>query len=134
MDHEMEKKTCCTAVGSQEVDVCVPVTVKPFGEAGNAKTECLGKAVVVKGCDHCPGKPEGVCKFTITQKLRVEVPVIFGARVEIGDASVDCGCVESENKCEECEDKCEDKCEECKDKCEDKCEECKNKCEECECE
>ena len=31
-----------------------------------------------------------VCKFTISQKLRVEVPVIFGARAEVGKASVDC--------------------------------------------
>lgn len=91
---EMDKAGC-SAVGFQDVSVCIPVTIKPFGEVGNAKTQCLGKAVVASGCDHCPGKPGEVCKFTISQKLRVEVPVIFGARAEIGEAAVDCGCAES---------------------------------------
>lgn len=83
-------KAGCLAVGYQDVDVCVPVTIRPFGEAGNAKTKCLGKAVLLPGCDYCPGKPGDVCKFTISQKLRVEVPVVFGARAEVGEASVDC--------------------------------------------
>lgn len=106
---EMGKEGCkkmdkagCSATGYQDVNVCIPVTIKPFGEAGNAKTKCLGKAVVSAGCDHCPGKPGDVCKFTISQKLRVEVPVIFGARAEVGEASVECGCAESE-KCDKCE-------------------------------
>ena len=89
MDQEMNRSGC-TAVGMQDVDVCVPVTVKPFGKAGNVTTKCLGKAVVALGNEYCPGKKDGVCKFTITQKLRIEVPVIFGAEVEIGDASVEC--------------------------------------------
>lgn len=86
------KKEGCSAVGYQDVNVCIPVTIKPFGEVGNAKTKCLGKAVVMSGCDICPGKSGDVCKFTISQKLRVEVPVIFGARAEVGEASVDCEC------------------------------------------
>lgn len=90
---EEKDKVGCKAVGHQDVNVCIPVTIKPFGEAGNAKTQCLGKAVILSGCDMCPGEPGGVCKFTISQKLRVEVPVVFGARAEVGEASVDCGCV-----------------------------------------
>ena len=80
----------CSAVGYQDVNVCIPVTIKTFGEAGNAKTQCLGKALISSGCDNCAGKTNDVCKFTISQKLRVEVPVIFGARAEVGKASVDC--------------------------------------------
>lgn len=107
---EMEKIVCeerdkagCSAVGYQDVNVCIPVTIKPFGEVGNAKTKCLGSAVVSAGCDKCPGKPGDVCKFTISQKLRVEVPVIFGARAEVSEASVDCGCAESISDCDMCE-------------------------------
>lgn len=87
-------KAGCSVVSYQDVDVCIPVTIKAFGEAGNAKTECIGKPVITKDCDVCPGKIGGLCKFTISQKLRVEVPVIFGARAEIGEAAVDCGCGE----------------------------------------
>lgn len=109
MYETMHKKECegldrtgCSAVGYQDVNVCIPVTIKPFGEVGNAKTKCIGKAVVAQGCSRCPGKPGEVCKFTISQKLRVEVPVIFGARAEAGEASVDCGCADSKDSCKEC--------------------------------
>lgn len=105
MENEFEKdkdmdKVGCSAAGFQDVNVCIPVTVKPFGEVGNAKTQCIGKAVVSSDCDHCPGKPGGVCKFTISQKLRVEVPVVFGARAEVGEASVDCECAEEARPCD----------------------------------
>ena len=93
-------KVGCEAVGYQDVNVCIPVTIKTFGEAGNAKTQCLGKAVISSGCDICPGKPGGVCKFTISQKLRVEVPVVFGARAEVGEAAVDCGYAQSVCDCD----------------------------------
>lgn len=95
-------KAGCSAVGYQDVNVCIPVTIKPFGEAGNAKIKCLGKAVVSSDCDKCPGKPGEVCKFTISQKLRVEVPVVFGARAEVGEAAIDCGCAEG-GKCDKFE-------------------------------
>lgn len=94
----------CSTVGYQDVTVSVPVTIKPFGEVGNAKTQCLGKAVISSGSDKCTGKTGEECKFTISQKLRVEVPVIFGARAEVGDATVDCGWVESVKNCNTCND------------------------------
>ena len=94
MDYDMIKK-CDTEVGCtescyREINVSVPITIKPFGEVGNAKTECVGNAIVVEKYDPCDRKHDEKCKFTITQKLRVEVPVIFGARAEAGDACVDC--------------------------------------------
>ena len=38
----------------------------------------------------CEGKPKETCKFTISQKIRVEVPVLFGAKTEVGEALIDC--------------------------------------------
>lgn len=94
----------CPAVGYQEVNVSVPVTIRAFGEAGNVKTECLGESVVTSGDEaDSSGEPGGVCRLTISQKLRVEIPVIFGARAEVGDASVDCGCSESTSGCNACD-------------------------------
>lgn len=101
--YEEADRAGCPVVGYQDVNVCIPVTIKPFGEAGNAKTQCLGNAVVTPGCSHCPGKQGEVCRFTISQKLRVEVPVIFGARAEIGDASVECGDTDGSGHCNVCE-------------------------------
>lgn len=105
MSSELDAVTCgegcegmnevgCAAIGQQEVNVSIPITIKPFGEAGNAKTQCLGKPIITSGISEFQGKPGGVCRFTISQKLRVEVPVIFGARAEVGDAAVGCGCAE----------------------------------------
>lgn len=90
----------CPAVGYQDLNVCIPISVKAFGEVGNAKTQCLGKSIVSSGCGACEGKPGEVCKFTISQKLRVEVPVIFGARAEAGEAIIDCGCTEKMCDCD----------------------------------
>ena len=95
----MDNRTGCPAVGYQDVNVCIPVTIKPFGEAGNVKTQCLGNPVISSKCDTCSGNPSGVCKFTISQKLRVEVPVIFGAKAEVGEAVIDCQQKEETNYC-----------------------------------
>ncbi|MBQ8600009.1 MAG: hypothetical protein IJ407_01320 [Clostridia bacterium] len=94
----------CPVVGYQDVDVSVPVTIKPFGEVGNAKTQCVGKPVVCSDRKEHHGKSCEVCRFTISQKLRVEVPVIFGARAEIGEATVDCGRAETDEKCKDCDE------------------------------
>ncbi|MEZ3435604.1 MAG: hypothetical protein K1W34_13460 [Lachnospiraceae bacterium] len=82
----------CPVMGYQDVNVCVPVTIKAFGEVGNAITKCLGKAVIISGCDPCMNGSGDVCKFAVSQKLRIEVPIIFGARAEADEAVVDCDC------------------------------------------
>lgn len=89
----------CSTVGHQDVDVCIPIAIKAFGEVGNVKTQCLGKSVIASGSDVRSGKSGEVCKFTISQKLRVEVPVIFGARAEAGEAIIDCGCTGKADSC-----------------------------------
>ena len=91
----------CPAMSCQDVTVCVPVTIKPYGQVGNAKVQCLGQPVVRSGCENCPGTVDGVCQFTISQKLKVQVPVFFGARAEAGKAIVDCGCGQWEDCCSE---------------------------------
>ena len=95
MTHPTADKVGCPTVGYQDVNVCVPITIKVFGEVGNAETHCLGKGVITAGTEACEGKPGNECKFTISQKLRVEVPVIFGARAEAGETFVECGCDEN---------------------------------------
>lgn len=100
-----EDKVGCSTLGYQDVNVCIPISIKAFGEVGNAKTQCLGKSVISSGDDACAGKHGEVCKFTISQRLRVEVPVIFGARAEADEAIIDCdGCTEKiNNYCPDCE-------------------------------
>jgi hypothetical protein len=85
--HEHE---VCPALGFQDVEVCVPVEIKPFAKIGKICTECIGKPVIDRSGKHCEGRPREVCKFTISQKIRVEVPVIFGAKTEVGEAEIEC--------------------------------------------
>ena len=84
----------CPVKGYQDVLIGIPVEIKPFAEVGRVKTECLGKPIIHKGTFECEGRPKETCKFTISQKLRVEVPVAFGAKTEIGQARVNCKCHE----------------------------------------
>lgn len=93
---QINNQTCPT-VGYQTASVCVPVTVTPFAEAGKTTTYCCGCPKIIPGATECCGTVNGSCSFTITQEIRVAVPVVFGATASVGDPSVSCGCVTFEN-------------------------------------
>ncbi len=92
----------CPAVGYQKISICVPVTVAPFAKTGKTITKCCGDAVVTPGEKPCAGKKNGVCTFTISQTICVEVPVEFGAMSEVGDTYVDCLATSADNICMNC--------------------------------
>lgn len=98
----------CPATGFQKIDVCVPVSVTPFANAGKTRTICCGDPVVDPKDKPCPGKKNGVCTFTISQRICVEVPVDFGATAMVGDVFVDCKEASSHNICSDCDDDDED--------------------------
>lgn len=79
----------CSVTASQMVNVCVPVTIKPYAIAGRSNTICCGPASVSDTA--CTGTPNGTCTFYVAQQICVEVPVIFGATSTTGDTFVDCG-------------------------------------------
>ena len=85
--HEIsQREEVCPALGYQDVSVGVPVEVKPFAKIGKIKTECISKPIIERGGKMPEGHPKEVCKFVISQKLRVEVPVVFGAGLIIKSA------------------------------------------------
>lgn len=98
---ESSVKTC-PAVGYQKVGVSVPVTVIPFAQAGATKTKCCGASVVLSGDTPCEGKKNGVCTFTLSQTLCIEIPVDFGATTIVGDTYVDCMKASSYDTCRDC--------------------------------
>ena len=99
---EDENKTC-PATGFQLLSACVPVTVTPFAKAGPTITKCCGDADISSGAVTCPGKKNGSCTFTISQKLCIEVPVSFGAIANVGDTFVNC-LRSSAEICKDCEE------------------------------
>ena len=68
----------------------VPVERKAFAKVGRVKTECICKPIIDRSGKDCEGLPREVCKFTISQKIAVEVPIIFGGKTEIGEARINC--------------------------------------------
>lgn len=91
-ENSTQKLPGCPAVGSQTATICLPVTVKPYALTGKAKLECCGKPVIAPACKKCHGIPNGKCEYTISQTIRVDLPVEFGATVATGETFVDCYC------------------------------------------
>ena len=90
-ENDFNNQRVCPAVGSQEVNICLPVMISPFSVAGPAKIECCGAPVIDHSGRGCCGKAGATCQFTISQKIKVDVPVEFGANVKVGETFVDCG-------------------------------------------
>ncbi len=89
----------CPSTGYQQIGVCVPVTVMPFAHVKETKMKCCGRPVVKAADTTCKGRKNGICTFTISQTMSVEVPVDFGASVAVGDAYVDCLGVNANGSC-----------------------------------
>ena len=107
---EGEVEENCAAVGYQKLSVCVPVTVTPYAHARTTKTKCCGDPAVVSGDTPCEGTKNGVCTFTISQTVCVEVPVDFGATAKVGDDYyVDCIEASSKDICTKCNEAESDK-------------------------
>ena len=97
-----DDENSCPAVAYQSADVCVPVTVAPYASVGTAVTTCCGDPVVTEETPSCAGRKNGVCTFTITQTVCIEIPVYFGATATSRDAYVTCLGASSEDICTDC--------------------------------
>lgn len=105
LDTPTETQTqTCPVTGFQKASICVPVNVSPFAHAGPTVTKCCGDPVIVPGDKPCPGKKNGVCSFTISQTICVEVPIKFGADAVTGDTFVDCMGASTDNICNNCKE------------------------------
>lgn len=89
-------------MGYQSASICVPVTVTPFARLGVTTTKCCGDPVVTPGRKACGGVKNGLCFFTITQKICVAVPVEFGAVATVGDSYVNCNGASEQDICTDC--------------------------------
>jgi hypothetical protein len=63
---------------SRPVDISVPVTVTPFAVAGKPTAKCAGEYDVNPKCSE---NESNSLVFTITQKMNVDIPVLFGAEI-----------------------------------------------------
>jgi len=68
-------KSLCRSVG-----ISVPVTVTPFAVPGRPTAKCAGE-YKVNPCNTWHDSGSNSLKFTVTQKLNVNIPVLFGAEI-----------------------------------------------------
>ena len=91
----------CDTKAFQTANICVPVTITPFAKIGTICTECCGKPLISNRHEHCKGIENGNCKFTISQKIKVEIPVEFGANTTVGGTFVECEHMHDGSPCDE---------------------------------
>ena len=85
----LEIRTCPT-VSTHYTTVSVPVSIVPFANPGTISIQCCGAPEISPG-NTPTGEVNGCCSFTISQTMRVEIPMVFGASVLMGETYVECG-------------------------------------------
>ena len=95
----------CSTVGTRDIDLCVPVSIKPYARVSSPRVRCCGEPIF--GTEQCGGIPNGTCDFNIVQHICVEIPIDFGAEVVTDEVRVDCGTIHSD-ACTNCQNKPEE--------------------------
>lgn len=72
--------------------VCLNVSITPSIDIKPVKTERCGKPIITPTCDnnYCNCKGNDSCEFTIIQKMKVSIPIVFDAKTCIDDPYVNC--------------------------------------------
>ena len=79
----------CPAEVVRYADVSLPIAVQPYAALGEVETACCGTpTVVVSNPFPCSGNCG--CDLVVTQRLRIRIPIEFGATVEAESASAIC--------------------------------------------
>lgn len=79
----------CPALVHDTVCVQAEVTINPYVNVGKIESYCLGKPVI----GACSGKmpPAKCCSFTVSQNIRVQVPLTFSAYAKAMPTGIVCG-------------------------------------------
>ena len=75
LDIEMFLKTLC-----RSFDISVPVTVTPFAVPGEPETKCA-EGYEVNPVNEQNEDGKDVYKFTVTQKMNINIPMLFGVEI-----------------------------------------------------
>lgn len=100
----------CPVTATHETTACVPVSICPFADYGPISIESCGCPVIHSGSEACCGIVNGRYEFSVSQKMKINIPIAFGADIQIGDTYVHngqtCGTVDGDCctcNCSECE-------------------------------
>ena len=100
---EQQEVETCSKITYQSATVSVPVTVKPKVNTGAINTFCCGDPIVKPSLCTLKYKTlNGVCSYTISQNICVEVPIVFSANAFVETPCIECGEVSSIDICKDC--------------------------------
>jgi len=94
VDCRCDEDSCEKAV-CKIYSVSLPFTVKPFAKKETPQIICLDEIALSNGHTHCPN-PQQDFEYTLTQRIKVELPVAFGAEVCYEEP-----CAEDDGECVE---------------------------------
>ena len=94
----------CPAHGFEEAIVTVPITVGAKSEVNEIEFSCVGPCIIKRDSTITPGCPGAVSKFTVCQKLRVDIPLMFSIDADIGEGHVDFDFDKHDDHCGKCEE------------------------------
>jgi len=95
----------CPAHAFEEAIVTVPITVNAKSEVGEVELCCMGPCVIKRNSTDTPGCPGAVSRFTVCQKLRVDIPLEFSIDADVGEGHVDFDFDKDDNHCRKCEER-----------------------------
>jgi len=78
----------CPVNAAQELEIAVPATVRAHAEIGDVHLCCADSGIVAANSSEVAGRPNAVSRFTIKQKLRVDIPVKFEVEAFVGEGHV----------------------------------------------
>lgn len=84
-----QRREACGSICRRLVDVHLPVTVKPVVALGKVRARCAGCPVAVCA-DACDMKGDDVCKFTVVQRIEIELPLSVTVKADAADAYTEC--------------------------------------------
>ena len=104
----------CPSVTHEEATVTVPVCVDAYAKYGNISLDCMGPPVITRNSSETPGRPGAISRFTVKQRMRMDIPIIFGMKCEVGEGHVlfdlcdkddndDCKCHDHPKRPEHCD-------------------------------
>lgn len=78
----------CPVNANEELDITVPVTVQASSDIGDVVIRCMN-STINRNTNYAPGDPNAISKFTVSQRIHVDIPLIFNADIGVGDGYVE---------------------------------------------
>lgn len=80
----------CPLSVSQDMDVNVPVEVCAYADVGDATFQCIDSTIVPNPTDACY-RQNAINKFTLSQRIRIDIPIVYRAEANIDKEQVSYG-------------------------------------------